>query len=222
MKIQSLPAHLRPREKMKRFGPTQLNEVELIALIIRTGTVKDSVIDISKKILRTSTLAGLAQIPLDRLSKFDGLGESKAASMIAAFEMGQRVYAKSENDLCINAPSDIVRELVDIKSSGKEHFVVFLLNARNRLIKKEVVSIGTLSASLVHPREVFEPAIRHSSAAVIVAHNHPSGDPSPSDADIRITAQLIESGKIMGIDVLDHIIVTSHKHLSMKAEGYIK
>lgn len=172
--------------------------------------------------LRTSTLADLAQMPLDRLSEFDGLGESKAASLLAAFELGKRVYENTENNLCINTPSDIVRELVDIKSSAKEHFVVFLLNARNHLIKKEVVSIGTLSASLVHPREVFEPAIRHNSAAIIVAHNHPSGDPSPSDADIRITTQLIESGKIMGIEVLDHIIVTSQKYLSMKAEGYIK
>lgn len=223
MKIHAIPLHCRPREKLKRFGSSQLKDVELLALLLRTGTADKSVIDISKHILHRRKLEDLSSFNIEELRKLNGLGESKASSLVAAFEIGKRVYGQLPQEIItINSPSDVSKQLLDIASATKEYFVVFLLNARNQLTRKETVSIGTLSASLVHPREVFEPAIRYNSAAVIIAHNHPSGDPAPSDADIKITAQLVEAGNIMGIEILDHVIVTRDNHLSMKAEGYIK
>lgn len=223
MVIDDLPLHARPREKLKRLGASQLKEYELLSLIFRTGTVKHDVLDISNKILHNRNLKQLSYMSFAELLKMKGLGESKASSLVAAFEIGNRVFDTLTNELVIiNSPSDVSMLLSDIKSASKEHFVAILLNARNHLMRKETVSIGTLSTSLVHPREVFEPAIRYNSASVIVAHNHPSGDPTPSDADIRITAQLVKAGEIMGIEILDHVIVSKQTFLSMKAEGYIK
>ena len=121
----------------------------------------------------------------------------------------------------INSPADVVMQVLDMRASKKEHFIALLLNARNRLLHKETISIGTLTASLVHPREVFEPAIRYSAAAVIIVHNHPSGDTEPSDYDISITQRLLKSGELLGIEVLDHIIVTSTDFMSFKSEGLI-
>ena len=223
MKIKSLPLHSRPREKLNRYGASQLKDYELIALLLRTGTAKKDVLQIASQLLHGKKLEDLAAFSWDRLKKIEGLGESKAASLHAAFEIGKRICdSESQTEVSLNSPADVAKELRDIRSAKKEHFILLLLNARNHLIKKETVSIGTLSASLVHPREVFEPAIRYNSAAVIVAHNHPSGDPTPSDADIKITAQLIQAGTILGIEVLDHVILARQRYLSMKAEGYIK
>jgi len=223
MKITTLPLHVRPREKLKRLGTSQLKDHELLALVLRTGTVKHDVLELSKKILRHRKLEQLSRMSLEEMERYEGLGESKASSVAAAFEIGKRVYdTKTSEPVIVNSPSDVSMQLNDIKSASKEHFVAFLLNARNHLLRRETVSIGTLSTSLVHPREVFEPAIRYKSASVIVAHNHPSGDPTPSDADIRITTQLVKAGEILGIEILDHVIVSKQTFLSMKAEGHIK
>ncbi|QQS44270.1 DNA repair protein RadC [Candidatus Roizmanbacteria bacterium] len=223
MNNKLVPTHILPREKLKRFGAAQLKDYELIALLLRTGISKKNVLDLSREILDGKQIEGLTSMTLSELGRINGLGQSKAASLIAAFEIGKRLYsAVSHEEVTINSPSDVSDQLREIRSKAKEHFVAFLLNARNQLMRKEIISIGTLSASLVHPREVFEPAISYKSAAIIVAHNHPSGDPTPSDADIKITAQLAEAGNILGIEILDHVIVTGEKYLSMKAEGYIK
>jgi len=222
MKIYSLPLHLRPREKLKRLGASQLKDYELLALLLRSGTAKKSVLDVSKQMLYKNSITDLVRLPLDQLCEIKGLGESKASTMLAAFEIGRRIYGKNEELISLSEPADVAEQLGSIKNATKEHFVIFLLNARNQLIKKETVSIGTLSASLVHPREVFEPAIKHNSATIIISHNHPSGDPTPSDADISITSQLLKAGEIMGIEILDHVIVAPHKYISMKREGYIK
>ncbi len=223
MNKKLIHAHTLPREKLKRLGAAQLKDHELIALLLRTGISKKNVLDLSREILDGKQMGGLISLTLSELGRINGLGQSKAASLIAAFEIGKRLYSAASNEeVIINSPSDVSDQLKEIRSKTKEHFVAFLLNARNQLMRKEIISIGTLSASLVHPREVFEPAISHKSAAIIVAHNHPSGDPTPSDADIKITTQLSEAGSILGIEILDHVIVTGKKFLSMKAEGYIK
>lgn len=222
MNISILPSHLKPREKLKRLGASQLKDFELVALILRSGTAKQSILDLSKKLLHGGGIQDLSHLSFDHLCEISGLGESKASSLLAAFEIGRRLYEKNKNCILIHEPSDVAFQLDSIKSATKEHFVIFLLNARNQLIVKETVSIGTLSASLVHPREVFEPAIRNNSASIIISHNHPSGDPTPSEADIQITTRLIEAGTIIGIEILDHVIVSADSYLSMKSEGYIK
>ncbi len=223
MKIKDLPLHLRPREKLIEKGSSALKDHELLAILLRTGTKHKNVLQLAESIIRQYPPEVLIQISFKELKQIDGVDISKASSLIAAFEFTSRAFSKNKDrSTCIESPEDAVRELGNIRNLKKEHFVVLFLNARNQLIQKETISIGTLNASLVHPREVFEPAIRSNAAALIVAHNHPSGDTNPSEADIRITSQLVDAGGILGIELVDHLIVTSTHFVSLKAEGYIK
>ena len=156
------------------------------------------------------------------LLKISGIDSAKAVTLLAAFELSKRVLEVNDTSSpTISNAKDAVAQLTDLRDLKKEHFVVLYLNARNQLVHKETVSIGTLNANLVHPREVFEPAIKHSAANIIVAHNHPSGDSKPSEDDLEITKRLTEAGKIMGIEIADHIIVAKNSHLSFKEEYLI-
>lgn len=148
------------------------------------------------------------------------MGSAKTCEIVACFELGRRLLQNKQSTLILG-PKDVWEELKDIRDNKKEHFVIFFLDARNQEIKREVISIGSLNANLVHPREVFEPAVRHLAAQVIVAHNHPSGDPEPSEDDLEITKRLTEAGKILGIEVVDHIIITKSDFLSFKEKGLI-
>ena len=151
------------------------------------------------------------------LVKIGGIDSAKATTLLAAFELSKRALEVDDSSLpVISTPKDAVAQLSELRHNKKEHFVVLYLNARNQLIHKETVSVGTLTANLVHPREVFEPALKHSAAQVVVAHNHPSGDPEPSEDDRVITQKLNEAGKMMGIDVMDHIIIAKNSHFSFK------
>jgi DNA repair protein RadC len=149
-----------------------------------------------------------------------GLGTSKSCQIIACFELGKRLLKHKKNQIYLS-PKDVFNELKEIRDNKKEHFVVFYLDSVNQEIKKEIISIGILNANLVHPREVFEPAISNLAAQVIFAHNHPSGSTQPSEADLKITSRLITAGKILGIKVVDHIIVTKNNYLSFKEKGLI-
>ena len=144
-----------------------------------------------------------------------GLGSAKACEISACFELGRRLLQNKQSALILE-PKDVWNELKDIRDHKKEHFVTFFLDARNQEIKREIISIGSLNANLVHPREVFEPAIRHLAAQIIIAHNHPSGDTEPSEEDLGITKRLVEASKILGIDILDHVIVAKTGHFSFK------
>ena len=154
------------------------------------------------------------------LSKISGIDSGKATTLLAAFELSKRALEVNDTNLpLINGAKDTAAQLSDMRDLKKEHFVVLYLNAKNQLVHKETISMGTLNANLVHPREVFEPALKYSAAQIIAAHNHPSGDPKPSDDDMEITKRLTEAGKLMGIDMIDHIIISKNSYFSLKEEG---
>ncbi|MDO8664013.1 MAG: DNA repair protein RadC, partial [Candidatus Liptonbacteria bacterium] len=162
------------------------------------------------------------QMTYNDLSKISGIDSAKATTLLAAFELSKRALEVNDTNLpTINNAKDAVAQLADLRDLKKEHFVALYINARNKLIHRDLVSVGTLKANLVHPREVFEPAIARSSVQVIVAHNHPSGDPEPSEDDLVITKKLVDGGKLLGIEVIDHIIITKTGYLSFKDKKLI-
>ena len=215
MKIKDLPKIDRPREKLEKYGPERLSDSELLAILLRTGSEGVNVVELSSKILKKFSGVGLAKASVKELKNTFGLGAAKACEIVACFELGRRLLQNKQSALLLS-PQDVWDQLKDIRDNKKEHFVIFFLDARNQEIKREVVSVGSLNANLVHPREVFEPAVRHLAAQVIIAHNHPTGDTSPSQEDSDITKQLVNAGKILGIDINDHIIVSENNFFSFK------
>lgn len=215
MKIKDLPKVDRPREKLEKYGPERLSDSELLAILLGTGSKGINVVELSNKILKKFSDNGLAKANIKELKNTFGLGSAKACEISACFELGRRLLQNKQSALILE-PKDVWNELKDIRDHKKEHFVTFFLDARNQEIKREIISIGSLNANLVHPREVFEPAIRHLAAQIVIAHNHPSGDTEPSEEDLTITKRLVEVGKILGIDILDHVIVAKTGHFSFK------
>lgn len=220
MKIKDLPKIERPREKLEKYGPEKLSNSELLAILLRTGAKGVNVVELSNKIFKQFSGAGLAKASVGELKKTFGLGAAKACEIAACFELGRRLLHNKQSALLLS-PHDVWEQLKDMRDHKKEHFVVFYLDARNQEMKRETISVGTLNANLVHPREVFEPAIQHSAAQVIIAHNHPSGDPEPSQEDIALTKRLVESGKILGIEVIDHVVAAKDSFASFKEKGLI-
>ncbi|MEW6407798.1 MAG: DNA repair protein RadC [Patescibacteria group bacterium] len=220
MKIKDLPKIERPREKLEKYGPERLSNSELLAILLRTGSEGVNVVELANKILKKFSGDGLAKASVKELKNTFGLGAAKACEIVACFELGRRLLQNKQSVLLLS-PQDVWGQLKDIRDNKKEHFVIFFLDARNQEIKREIISIGSLNANLVHPREVFEPAVRNLAAQVILAHNHPAGDPEPSEDDLVITKKLVESGKILGIEVVDHIIVAKDKFLSFKEQKLI-
>lgn len=218
MRIKDIPVMDRPREKLIKYGPQKLKDEELLALIIGSGRKGESAIEISKKIFRKVGTDNFFDLNLNSISNFSGLGKAKSASLIAALELGKRIYLKKQTSL-IFSPKDVWEKMSDLRNSKKEHFVVFYLDVRNQVIKREIISIGTLNTSLVHPREVFEPAVRNNAAQILISHNHPSGDSSASTEDIVITKRLYQAGELMGIELVDHVIVSEKDFYSMKERG---
>ena len=215
MKIKDLPKVDRPSEKLQTYGVEKLSDKELMAIILRTGIKGCNVVELSKKVLQTILKIGINEITIENLLEIKGLGKTKAGQIIASIEIGRRLLNNKKSEL-IFSPKDVWEKMEDLRDSKKEHFVVFYLDTRNQIIKREIISIGTLNASLIHPREVFEPAIRHSTAQIIIAHNHPSGIIDPSDEDKEVTIRLEEAGKLLGIEIIDHIIVTRTAYHSLR------
>ena len=220
MKIKDLPKIERPREKLAHYGPEKLSNSELLAILLRTGKKGQNVVDLSRNILKKFSGAKLSQTSYKELKNCPGLGPSKACEIVACFELGKRLLKDKKTELFLK-PEDVFDRLKDLRDHKKEHFVTLFLDSRNQEINREIVSVGSLNASLVHPREVFEPAVRHTAAHIIIAHNHPSGDHSPSSEDLSLTKRLVEAGRIMGIEILDHVIVTKNGFLSFKEKGLI-
>lgn len=220
MKIKDLPRVDRPREKLTKYGSGKLSNSELLAILLGTGIKGINVVELSNKILKKFTGNNLAKADVKDLKDITGLGKAKACVIVACFELGKRLLKEKKAELILS-PEDVWEQLKDIRDHKKEHFVVFYLDTRNQEICREIISIGTLNESLVHPREVFEPAIRNSAAQIIIAHNHPSGNPDPSEEDIKMTAKLVEAGKLLGIELFDHIIVTDENFLSMSKENLL-
>ncbi len=220
--IRDLPRIERPREKLIKYGANRLSNIELLAIILRTGKKGESVLALANRFLRKISLEKIAEFSYGEFRKISGIGPAKACELLACVELGRRIFEhKKVNISQLLTPQDVFNNLKDIRVSKKEHFVVFFLDSRNQEIKREVISIGTINASLVHPREVFEPAVKYLAVQVILAHNHPSGDLTPSEDDLIVNKRLSEAGKIMGIEVLDHIIVTKDSFISFKEKGLL-
>lgn len=219
MKIKELPKHLRPREKLIEKGAASLKDSELLAIILRTGKAGKNAIELSKYILAKYPMKTLLDLDFSLLVKIEGIDSGKACGLLASFELVKRAWGKYDNNLpTVDSPQDVVDQLTEIRNKKKEYFVAIYLNARNQIIFKEIITIGTLNASIVHPREVFAPAIKHGAAALIIAHNHPSGDPKPSDQDLKMTKRLSEAGKILAVELADHIVLSEDSFVSMKSE----
>ena len=216
--IKEIPLNDRPREKMAANGAAVLTDAELIAILLRTGTAEKSAIDIASEMTADGglykRLAGITR--LNELTNIKGLGQAKAATVLAALEIGRRIAsAKPIEKIHLSCPQDVADFLMPrLRYAAKEQFVVILLNNKNKVIGTEVVSEGSLSSSIVHPREVFAPAILHHAAAIMVAHNHPSGDTKPSIEDEEVTRQLLRSGKVLGIPMIDHVIIGDGNYYS--------
>lgn len=225
--IKELPETERPREKLCRFGSSGLTDAEILAIILGTGSRKETALDLAAKLLNSlydeEGLRALLDMTVEELSEFRGMGTAKACKLLAAAELARRIYSStSDSNIIIKAPEDAASYLMQgMRYLKKEHFKIMLLNVKNRLLSVEDVSVGSLSTSIVHPREIFKIPIKKSAAAIILAHNHPSGDPTPSQEDVNITRRIYEAGKIIGIDVLDHIIIGDGKFTSLKEKGVI-
>ena len=217
MRIQDIPRFERPREKLIQYGSGRLSNSELLALLLRSGKKGENVISLANNVLKKYKGENLPNLTYEELKNFPGLGPAKACEIIACFELGKRLLKGKIAGLYLK-PEDIWKELKDIRDHKKEHFIVFYLDSRNQEIKREIISIGSLNANLVHPREVFEPAVKNLAAQIILAHNHPSGDPEPSEDDLELNKRLVEAGKILGIAVMDHIVVSKSGYFSFKEQ----
>lgn len=218
--IRDLAPEERPREKMIQNGSETLSNAELLAILIRTGTKDYSALDLANRILALSEdgLRHLGQCSVEDLAKVNGIGPSKACQILAGVELGRRLTrSKLLNPRILNHPREVAAYLVeDMKDLRQEWFRVLLLNNRKQVIGFETISVGTLNVSLVHPRDVFEKAIRKNASTMILVHNHPSGNPSPSDEDRLLTRRLTDAGALMGIEVIDHVIVGNGNYYSFK------
>jgi len=219
-KIKDLPRVEKPREKLIEKGAEALKDAELLAILLGSGYKGRNVLQLAHKVLAEYPLKNLKDMELDGLRKVKGIGWAKACVIKAAVELSKRALMVGEDFLpTVRKPIDAAHQVAEIRRLKKENFLVLYLNARNQVIHKETVSIGTLNASLVHPREVFQPAVFRSAASVVLTHNHPSGNTLPSEEDIEITRRMVKAGEIMGIEVLDHIIIGGKDHTSLKRLG---
>jgi DNA repair protein RadC len=218
------PAEEGPRERLERLGPDALHDAELVALLLRTGTRGCSALALAERLLRRhGGLHGLARCGARELARAPGVGPAKSATLGASLELGRRLASgRLQAGAPIRTPEDVHRHFhPSLRHLAQERFLVLLLDGRHRLMRHEVVSQGTLTASLVHPREVFRPALRHAAAALVLVHNHPSGDPTPSAEDREVTTRLARAGEILGIRVLDHVVVAERGYCSLREEGLL-
>lgn len=225
MKINEMAISEKPRERLMNYGAKSLSNVELLAILINTGRKDFSSIDIANELIKSHhSIRDLKKLSINDLLKVKGIGLYKAIILQAAFELGERLNASSTIDkVKITHPSDVADLMMSsMKDLDQEHFVVLLLNSKNIVIKQSWIFKGTLNSSIIHPREVFNIAIRESSNAIIIVHNHPSGDVTPSREDITTTLRLKECGAILGIDVLDHIIIGDNQFTSLVEAGYFE
>jgi len=220
--IHDLPLEERPRERLKKFGPQALSGPELLALVIGRGIAGKSALVIAHELLRRfKNIRRISEATIEELSTIDGIGLAKAAQLKASFELGRRQDLDDEPSRYeITNPKSVAKAVrASIEDRAKEHFKLVLLNVRNSILATPTISVGTVNASLVHPREVFKKAIAHGASSVVLAHNHPSGNPEPSEDDVKLTQRLVEAGRLLGIEVLDHIIVTTKEFVSFKERG---
>ena len=214
----------RPRERLDAVGSEALSDAELVALLLRTGGRGADAHAVAARLLeRPGGLLGLSRASRRELAAVPGVGPAKQATLRAAFELGRRLAAgRLAPGASLRGPADVFRHFhPTLRDAPHERFLVLLLDGRHRLLRHELVSQGTLTASLVHPREVFRPALRESAAALLLVHNHPSGDPTPSAEDREVTARLVRAGELLGIPVLDHVVVAERGWTSLRESGWL-
>ena len=212
MKLKDIPIENRPRERLEHLGAPALSDAELLAIILKIGNRKENVVDMSNRILSKHGFEKLSFCSLKELQGNYGVGQAKASQILALFELHKRYEVSKRKRKPIKSAKDVFKYISpNLSSLDKEHLVVLHLDSKNKIIKDEVISIGTLNSSLVHPREVFKEAIKSSANSIILVHNHPSGDVEPSEEDILTTKKLKESGEVVGIKLLDHIIIGNGK-----------
>ena len=224
MKIKEMPEGERPVEKLLSAGASSLSNSELIAVLLGSGSKDTSAIALAEKVIaRAGGLGELPELDSEDLTDISGIGPKKAAGILCAVELGRRISSDlGKKRLCVRSPGTLADIFMDdMRTAHKEFFKVLMLNVKLEVIGLETVSVGELSGAPVHPRESFEPAIRKGAAAVCFAHNHPSGDPTPSDDDLKITRRLLECGDILGIKVLDHIIIGDGTYCSLRERGFL-
>jgi DNA repair protein RadC len=222
--IRDVPHDDRPRERLLSDGPQSLSNQELLAILLRTGTKDYSVLELAQRLLtHFEGLRLLKDATIEEMTSIKGVGQAKAIQIIAALELGRRIHRlQYEDRYIIRSPEDGAKYLMeDLRFLSQEHFVCLYLNTKNQVIHKKTVFIGSLNASIVHPREVYKEAIKRSAASIICAHNHPSGDPTPSREDIEVTRRLAECGRVIGIELLDHLIIGDKSYVSLKEKGYV-
>ncbi|MCF7925902.1 MAG: DNA repair protein RadC [Candidatus Izimaplasma sp.] len=222
--IKEMPSQERPREKMLQFGKQALSNVELIAIILRTGYQQKNVLELSKTIAyQKETLKDVALMSIEELCDIKGVGPSKAIQLLAAFELGKRTAQEvSKEQLVLSSPESIYSYIKhDIANQNQEHFIALFFTTKGALIKHETLFIGTLNSAVVHPRVLFKKAVLHSAASFVVCHNHPSGDPTPSQNDLKITKTIKENATMMAIVFMDHVIIGKDKYFSFKEKGLL-
>lgn len=227
LKIKDLPESERPYEKLLNRGAEALSDAELLAVIIKSGTHKLQSTEVAQRLLNLNRyekgLPGLCNLSMEQFKEVEGIGEVKAIQIMAVLEFSKRLAKqKAIREFKINSPESLAKiYMEDMRYFKQEHFKVVYLDTKNNIMGDKDVSIGTINATLVHPREVFSDAIKHNAASIIVLHNHPSGDPSPSKEDEEVTKRLFDSSKILGIGLLDHIIIGDGNFFSFKGKGLL-
>lgn len=222
--IKDVPREDRPRERLLKLGPGKLSNQELCAILLGSGTREESVMVLAQRLIsHFEGLHLLQEATIEELTTIKGIGPAKGVLLLAAFELGKRMNQYKPNDrYVIRTPKDGADYIMEeMRGLNQEHFVVLFLNTKNQIIHRQTIFIGSLNASIVHPREIFREAVKRSAASIICAHNHPSGDPSPSQEDIHVTRRLVESGKMIGIELLDHLVIGDRKFASLKEKGYL-
>jgi len=215
VKIKDISLENRPRERLIKQGPNVLSDAELLAIILKTGNKKENVIDMSNRLISKYGFDKLAECSLKELQEINGIGTAKACEILALFELNKRhSYSKLQGNPIKNSKDVYDYCITKLPFTDREQFMILHLDTKNRIVKDEIISIGTLNGSIVHPREVFKSAIKESAFAIILVHNHPSGDPNPSDEDIDITKRLFDAGELLNIKVLDHVIIGKDNYWS--------
>ncbi|AND85711.1 DNA repair protein RadC [Clostridium tyrobutyricum] len=223
-RIKDLPENERPRERLFRYGPEALSNIELLAILLGCGSKKENIISLSSRIIQNNGgINGVFDSTLEDFTNISGIGKAKAAKLLAVIELSKRFksFKDGDNYKIHNSQDAAMLVMKEMKSLKQEHLVVIMLNTKNVVISVKNVFIGSLNSSIVHPREVFSYAIKNSSASIIICHNHPSGDPSPSDEDIKVTYRLEKCGEILGIHLIDHLIIGNGQYISLKEKGIL-
>ncbi|MDA0232058.1 MAG: DNA repair protein RadC [Chloroflexi bacterium] len=217
--IRDFPAEERPRERLRTHGAGNLSNSELMAILLRTGLEGENVVAMSVRLLATvDGLQGLSRVNYEELCELKGISDAKACQLLAGIELGRRVSGLEPNDAPrVGSPADIAKlYMPEMSAYDREHMRVVLLNTKNQVVGADDLYVGSVNAALVRPAEVFAAAVRRNLPAVMVVHNHPSGDPTPSPEDIRLTAQLVEAGRILDVEVIDHVVIGQGRYVSMR------